>query len=532
MSDNSGDRGGAADRGPSADRVIVFDTTLRDGEQALQASLSVREKVQIAKALEQLGVDVIEAGFPVSSPGDLESVRTIAREVKDSVVCGLARAIPGDIDAAYEALKVADQYRIHTFIATSDIHVKDKLRRDWDDVVQMAVDAVKYARKFTDDVEFSCEDAGRTPRDHICQIVEAAINAGATTVNIPDTVGYTVPSQFAAIVQYVFDNVPNLDKAVVSVHTHDDLGLSVANAIAAIEIGARQVEGTINGLGERAGNAALEEIIMILKTRADHFGLHTGVDTTRIARVSHLVSQLCNAPVQRNKAIVGENAFSHSAGIHQDGVLKNRQTYEIMTPESIGLDSNELNMTSRSGRHVIKHRLESFGYREDEYNLDEVYAEFLALADRKGRVHDYDLESLVILGTADAADHFRLTYLNVTSGTADLASATVTLERDGVAYSEAATGHGPVEATYTAIDRIVGRELSLRDYRISSKSGSSSALGQVDVVVASGGRNFHGTSISEDVVAASAKAYLNAVNHILNADQVEEARSRSVGHGV
>lgn len=320
-----------------SDQVIIFDTTLRDGEQALSASLTVKEKLQIAYALERLGVDVIEAGFPVSSPGDFESVKTIAQHIKNSRICGLSRAVAKDIDAAAEALKVAEAFRIHTFISTSTVHVQDKLRRSYDDVVEMGVKAVKHARKYTDDVEFSCEDAGRTPIDNLCRMVEAAINAGANTINIPDTVGYTVPGEFGGIVQTLFNRVPNIDKAIISVHCHDDLGMSVANSIAAVQAGARQVEGTINGIGERAGNCSLEEIAMILKTRSEYLGVHTNLKHDEIHRTSKLVSQLCNMPIQSNKAIVGANAFSHSSGIHQDGMLKNKNTYEIMTPESIGL---------------------------------------------------------------------------------------------------------------------------------------------------------------------------------------------------
>ncbi|MGL4829720.1 MAG: 2-isopropylmalate synthase, partial [Vibrio sp.] len=319
------------------DQVIIFDTTLRDGEQALSASLTVKEKLQIAYALERLGVDIIEAGFPVSSPGDFESVQTIAKHIKNSRVCALSRAVAKDIDAAAEALKVAEAFRIHTFISTSTIHVQDKLRRSYDDVVEMAVKAVKHARQYTDDVEFSCEDAGRTPIDNLCRMVEAAINAGARTINIPDTVGYTIPSEFGGIIQTLFNRVPNIDKAIISVHCHDDLGMSVANSIAAVQAGARQVEGTINGIGERAGNCALEEIAMIIKTRQEFLGVTTGIKYEEISRTSKLVSQLCNMPIQSNKAIVGANAFSHSSGIHQDGMLKNKNTYEIMTPESIGL---------------------------------------------------------------------------------------------------------------------------------------------------------------------------------------------------
>ena len=396
--------------------VKIFDTTLRDGEQALPASLTVKEKLQIALALEKLGVDIIEAGFPVSSPGDFTSVQTIAREVKNATVCGLSRALEKDIDACGQALGVAEQFRIHTFIATSDIHVSTKLRKSQDDIVEMAVAAVKHARKYTDDVEFSCEDAGRTHIDYLCRMVESAIKAGATTVNIPDTVGYTTPTEFGSIIQQLFNRVPNIDQAVISVHCHNDLGLAVANSLAAVEQGERQVECTINGIGERAGNCSLEEIAMILQTRNERYGLNTNIRSQEISRTSKLVSQLCSMPVQANKAIVGANAFAHSSGIHQDGVLKGQNTYEIMTPESVGLNKNQLNLTSRSGRHVIKHRLGELGYSESDYDLDEVYASFVRLADKKGQVFDYDLEALLFFNQQKHEHaHYSLEYLQASS---------------------------------------------------------------------------------------------------------------------
>ena len=409
-----------------SNQVKIFDTTLRDGEQALPASLTVKEKLQIALALERLGVDIIEAGFPVSSPGDFASVQSIAREIKDATVCGLSRALDKDIDACGEALKVADHFRIHTFIATSEIHVGAKLRKSQDEIVEMAVHAVKRARKYTDDVEFSCEDAGRTHIDYLCKMVEAAITAGATTVNIPDTVGYTTPTEFGGIIHNLFNRVPNIDKAVIAVHCHNDLGLAVANSLAAVEQGARQVEATINGIGERAGNCSLEEIAMILQTRQAMLGLQTNIKTQEISRTSKLVSNLCNMPVQANKAIVGNNAFSHSSGIHQDGVLKAQNTYEIMTPESVGINKNNLNLTSRSGRHVIKHRLTELGYQDNDYDLDTIYAAFVKLADKKGQVFDYDLEALLFFDQQKQEQaQYELLYLQANSGREIIPSATV-----------------------------------------------------------------------------------------------------------
>ena len=385
-------------------RIILFDTTLRDGEQALPQSLSAREKMQIALALEQLGVDVIETGFPVSSRGDFE--------------CGLSRAVAGDIDACAEALKAAERFRIHTFIATSDIHVRDKLRKDFDRILEMGVEAVRRARNYTDDVEFSCEDAGRTPIDHLCRMVEAAIDAGATTVNIPDTVGYTVPEEFGGIITTLFNRVPNIDRAIISVHCHNDLGMATANSITAIQHGARQIECCMNGLGERAGNCSLEEVAMAIKLREKSLGgLCTGINPKQIARTSGLVSKICSEPVPAHKAIVGSNAFAHSSGIHQDGVLKNRETYEILTPESVGFTGNTMRMTARSGRHMIRASLANMGYKDDEYDLNEIYARFLKLADKKGQVFDYDLEALLFCSTLEEEENtFELDALSVMTG--------------------------------------------------------------------------------------------------------------------
>ncbi|MGC9421270.1 2-isopropylmalate synthase [Vibrio sp.] len=507
-----------------SDQVIIFDTTLRDGEQALSASLTVREKLQIAYALERLGIDVIEAGFPVSSPGDFESVQTIAKHIKNSRICALSRAVEKDIDAAAEALKVAEAFRIHTFISTSTIHVQDKLRRSYDDVVEMAVHAVKHARHYTDDVEFSCEDAGRTPIDNLCRMVEAAINAGASTINIPDTVGYTVPSEFGGIIQTLFNRVPNIDKAVISVHCHDDLGMSVANSIAAVQAGARQIEGTINGIGERAGNCALEEVAMILKTRQDLLQVRTNIRHQEISRTSKLVSQLCNMPIQSNKAIVGANAFSHSSGIHQDGVLKNKNTYEIITPESIGLKNQVLNLTSRSGRAAVKSHMDSMGYKESEYNLDALYEDFLKLADRKGQVFDYDLEALMHFSNLREEDDFyKLNYLSVQSGSV-MATTTIKLQCGSEEKCEAAVGNGPVDALYQCIYRVTGYEIVLDKFDLTAKGEGEDGLGQADIIANYKGRKYHGTGVSTDIVEASGQALLHVINSIHRADQIAEIK--------
>ncbi|KAB7699579.1 2-isopropylmalate synthase [Plesiomonas shigelloides] len=510
-----------------SNQVIIFDTTLRDGEQALRASLSVKEKLQIAYALERLGVDVMEVGFPVSSPGDFESVQTIARHIKHSRVCALARAVDKDIDVAAEALKVAEAFRIHTFIATSTLHIESKLRRSFDDVLAMAVHAVTRARRYTDDVEFSCEDAGRTPIDNLCRVVEAAIKAGARTINIPDTVGYTIPSQFGGIIETLFNRVPNIDQAVISVHCHNDLGLSVANSIAAVQAGARQIECTANGIGERAGNCSLEEIAMIIRTRADLLNVHTNIHHQDIYRTSQLVSQLCNMPIQPNKAIVGANAFAHSSGIHQDGVLKNKSTYEIITPESIGLNQNQLNLTSRSGRAAVKHRMDAMGYSEGSYDLDSLYAAFLKLADKKGQVFDYDLEALAFINMQqEDPEHFRLDYLSVQSGGSVMATASVRLRCGEEAVSEAATGNGPVDAVYQCITRLTGYEIQIVNYQLSAKGQGKDALGQVDIVADYQGRRFHGVGLATDIIESSAQALVHVLNAIHRAGRVSEEKQR------
>ncbi|WP_218310335.1 2-isopropylmalate synthase [Alteromonas antoniana] len=504
-------------------QVKIFDTTLRDGEQALAASLSAKEKLQIALALERLGVDIIEAGFPVSSPGDFRSVQMIAREVKNSTVCGLSRALKADIDACGESLKVADHFRIHTFIATSDIHVGAKLRKSQDDVVDMAIAAVKHAGRYTSDIEFSCEDAGRTHIDYLCRMVEAVIKAGATTVNIPDTVGYTTPTEFGGIIGQLFNRVPNIDKATISVHCHNDLGLAVANSLAAVENGARQVECTINGIGERAGNASLEEIAMILQTRKEMLGLETNINSTEIHRTSKLVSQLCNMPVQSNKAIVGANAFSHSSGIHQDGVLKAQNTYEIMTPESVGINKNNLNMTSRSGRHVIKHRLTELGYKVEDYDLEAVYTAFLELADKKGQVYDYDLEALLFFDKQKHEQaYYKLEYLQANSGREIVPSATVRMKIGEQSVTKAAIGNGPVDAAYKAIMEMSQLEgVEVVDFKLDSKGEGADALAQVSVIAEYKDRRFHGIGLATDIVEAGVKALIFVLNNTYLADQID-----------
>lgn len=503
--------------------VIIFDTTLRDGEQALKASLTVKEKLQIALALERLGVDIMEVGFPVSSAGDFDSVKTIAQNIKNSRVCALSRAVDKDIDVAAEALKVAEAFRIHTFIATSALHVEAKLKRSFEDVVAMAIHAVKRARGYTDDVEFSCEDAGRTGIDNICRIVEAAIKAGATTVNIPDTVGYCLPTQYGSIIADVVNRVPNIDKAVISVHCHNDLGMATANSLTAVLNGARQIECTINGIGERAGNTALEEVVMAIKTRQDMFnGLDTRINTQEIHRVSQMVSQLCNMPIQPNKAIVGSNAFAHSSGIHQDGMVKNKNTYEIMSPETIGLKKEKLNLTARSGRAAVRNHMAEMGYQDSDYDLDKLYTAFLELADKKGQVFDYDLEALAFIDMR-SGDEDRLKLDVITSQTISTlpASAFVQVELDGEKLSQVSNGgNGPVDAVFNAILNITGLDLKMSHYNLTAKGEGAEALGQVDIVVEHEGRKFHGVGLATDIVESSARALIHAINAIYRAHKV------------
>lgn len=511
------------------DKVVIFDTTLRDGEQALRASLSKREKLQIAHAIARLGVDVMEVGFPVSSPGDFDAVNTIAKEVKGPTICGLARAVEKDIVACGEALAPAEKKRIHTFIATSPIHLEYKLQKTLEQAGDMAVKAVKLAKTYTDDVEFSCEDAGRTPVKDLAYIIERVIDAGATTINIPDTVGYTEPTEYAEIIEGIIEQTPNIDKAIISVHCHNDLGLAVANSVAAVQAGARQIECTVNGIGERAGNCSLEEVAMILQLRQERYGATTNIKAEEIYRTSKLVSTLCNMPVQQNKAIVGANAFAHSSGIHQDGVLKAQNTYEIMKPETIGMQSNELNMTSRSGRHVIQHRMTEMGYGKDDYDMDELYAAFLALADKKGQVHDYDLEAIVFnLQLEGESDYYKLVSLQGLSSNLPINTATVCIAVDGEDVHLAETGNGPIEASYKALKQLTGIEFNIVDFTLSSKGKGADAIGQVDIIVEYKGRNFHGTGLATDSIHAGVKAYIHVLNLIRRAQVVEDIKHQGI----
>ncbi len=498
-------------------QLVIFDTTLRDGEQSPGASMTQAEKLRIAKALEKMRVDVIEAGFAIASQGDFESVKRIAETIKDSTVCSLARALDSDIDRAAESLKNANSGRIHTFIATSPIHMEYKLQMKPDEVVEQAVHAVKRARNYTADVEFSCEDAGRSELDFLCRIIEAAIDAGASTVNIPDTVGYAIPQQFGGLIRQLIERIPNSDKAVFSVHCHNDLGLAVANSLQAIQNGARQVECTINGLGERAGNAALEEIVMAVNTRADLFNLQTSIDTRHIVPTSRLVSTVTGFPVQPNKAIVGANAFAHESGIHQDGVLKKRETYEIMLAEDVGWNKNSLVLGKHSGRNAFRNRLEELGISLDtETRLNEVFAKFKDLADKKHEIFDEDLQALVSDTVVSAGEEtYRLVCMKVASETGVTPVAQLTMMVDGQEVAATAEGGGPVDATYQAIESVVDSGANLQLYSVNNITSGTDAQGEVTVRLEKDGRIVNGMGSDTDIVIASAKAYINALNLIL-----------------
>ncbi|AFT71711.1 2-isopropylmalate synthase [Alloalcanivorax dieselolei B5] len=497
------------------ERLIIFDTTLRDGEQSPGATMDQDEKLRIAKALERMRVDVIEAGFAIASQGDFEAVKAIADTVRESTICSLARAKAEDIDRAAEALAGAESGRIHTFLATSPIHMEHKLRMTPDQVVENAVAAVKHARNRIDDVEFSCEDAGRSELDFLCRIVEAAIDAGARTINIPDTVGYNIPEQFADTIRSLLERVPNADKAVFSVHCHNDLGLAVANSLAAVQAGARQVECTINGLGERAGNASLEEIVMAVRTRQDLFPVDTGINAREIVPASKLVSTITGFPVQPNKAIVGANAFAHESGIHQDGVLKHRETYEIMSAEDVGWHTNRMVLGKHSGRAAFRARLEELGIPlGSDASLNIAFQRFKDLADKKHEVFDEDLQALVS-DTRQAAEQerYQLVVLEVTACTGETPKARIVINVDGEEREATAAGAGPVDATFKAIESLVQSNCSMSLYSVNAITSGTDSQGEVTVRLEKGGRIVNGHGADTDIISASAKAYLNALNH-------------------
>jgi 2-isopropylmalate synthase len=496
--------------------IIIFDTTLRDGEQSPGASMNLSEKIRIAEVLEDMGVNVIEAGFPIASDGDFEAVNEISKLVKGSTICGLARSSKGDIDRCAEAIKPAGRGRIHTFISTSPLHMKFKLQMDPEEVLQAVIDSVKYARKFVDDVEWSCEDGSRTEADFLCSTIEAAIDSGATTVNIPDTVGYAMPDEYAAMVQMVMNRVPNIDKAVISVHCHNDLGLAVANSLAAVRVGARQVECTINGLGERAGNAAMEEIIMGLRTRPDHLPFNTTIKSELIIKASKLVSTVTGFAVQPNKAIVGANAFAHESGIHQDGMLKNAQTYEIMTPESVGLTESKLIMGKHSGRHAFREKLIDLGYDLGDNSVQDAFKRFKNLADVKKDVYDEDIIAIVDDAVIRINDTIKLDKLEVVCGTSPQPSkAKIILNVNGKQRPGEMTGDGPVDAIFKGIKILTGYKPHLQLYQVHAVTQGTDAQAEVTVRLEEDGKTVNGQGADTDTMVASAKAYINALNKLL-----------------
>jgi 2-isopropylmalate synthase len=516
------------------DRVVIFDTTLRDGEQCPGATMTHEEKLEVAELLDDMGVDIIEAGFPVASEGDFAAVNEIAKRAKRAVVCGLARASFKDIDRAGEAVKPARQSRIHTFISTSPVHMKWKLQLEPEKVYEMVIASVTRARGYTDNVEWSCEDGTRTEHDFLCRCVEAAIKAGATTVNIPDTVGYTVPDEYFALIKMVRDRVPNSDLARFSVHCHNDLGMAVANSLAGVRAGARQIECTVNGIGERAGNASLEEVIMAMRVRNDVLPFWTGIDATMLTRASKLVSAVTSFPVQYNKAIVGRNAFAHESGIHQDGMLKHTQTYEIMMPEDVGVKQTSLVMGKHSGRHAFVHKLEELGYRLAGNQLEDAFVRFKALADRKKHVYDEDIEALVDEEIATAQDHIKLVSLSVIAGTRGPQRATMKLDIDGKSLLEECEGNGPVDATFNCIKAMVPHDAMLELYQVHAVTEGTDAQAEVSVRLSEHGRSVTAKGADPDTLVASARAYLAALNKLLARrlrGQPEERRLHSTDVG-
>ncbi|MEW4528955.1 2-isopropylmalate synthase [Maioricimonas sp. JC845] len=512
----------------SSDAITIFDTTLRDGEQSPGCSMDTEEKLEVARALVELGVDVLEAGFPIASPGDFDAVHKIAQRYGDrTTVCGLARCRQEDIDRAWDALRDAQNVRIHVFLATSAIHREFKLKMAKEEIVRRAVEMVRYtgdkmaARSdiTTPNIEFSPEDAARTELDFLCEVVEKTIDAGATTVNIPDTVGYATPNHFRKVISYLKENVPNIDRAVISTHCHNDLGLAVANSLAGIEAGARQVECTINGLGERAGNAALEEVVMALRTRRDYYGVDTAIRTEKLFPTSRLVAGITGMKVQRNKAIVGQNAFAHEAGIHQHGILQERSTYEIMRPEDVGYVGTNLVLGKHSGRHAFRDRVKSLGYDLDDEVMQSVFEDFIKLADKKKEIYDSDIQALVDQRTYRAVQHWKIVNFHTTGGTGTIPTATIEMtHEDGRRVQDAATGDGPVDAVFRCLERITGVSARLHDYQVRSVSGGKDAQGEVTVQIDCNGRIYHGRAYSTDVIEASARAYLQALNKVSEAD--------------
>lgn len=497
-----------------SEKLYVFDTTLRDGEQVPGCQLNTVEKIEVAKALEVLGVDIIEAGFPISSPGDFKSVEEISKSVNTPIICALTRAVEKDIDVAADSLKFARRKRIHTGIGTSYYHINYKLNSNEEEIIERAVAAVKYAKKYMEDVEFYAEDAGRTDNEYLAKVIEAVIKAGATVVNIPDTTGYCLPEEFGNKIKYLKENVKNIDKATISTHCHNDLGMATANTITGVINGARQVEVTINGIGERAGNTSLEEVVMIIKSRK-HMGIETGIDSKSIYNTSRLVSSLMNMPVQPNKAIVGRNAFAHSSGIHQDGVLKKRENYEIINPVDVGISESSINLTARSGRAALKHRLAKLGHELSKNALDKIYVKFLELADKKKDIKDDDLEVLVGKSNNKQSQGIKLQNLQVLCGKTAMPTATVTLNFNGEDYTETSSGNGPIDASFAAIKKMIHQRFRLEEFLVQAITRGSDDVGKVHIQVESKGNYYYGFAGDTDIITASVEALLDAVNKIV-----------------
>ncbi|MFO7658854.1 MAG: 2-isopropylmalate synthase [Bacteroidales bacterium] len=497
-----------------SDRLYIFDTTLRDGEQVPGCQLNTVEKIEVAKALELLGVDVLEAGFPISSPGDFQSVMEISKAVKSPIICALTRAVEKDIEVAADSLKYAKRKRIHTGIGTSEYHIRYKFNSNQDDILQRAIACVKYAKRFVEDVEFYAEDAGRTENEYLARVVEAVIAAGATVVNIPDTTGYCLPEEYGAKIRYLKENVKGIEHAIISTHCHNDLGMATANTVSGVIYGARQVEVTINGIGERAGNTSLEEVVMTIKSRKN-MNIETGIQTKNIFKTSRLISSLMNMPVQPNKAIVGRNAFAHSSGIHQDGVLKHRENYEIIDPQDVGISESSIALTARSGRAALKHRLSLLGFNLNKEQLDDVYKRFLELADKKKDIRDEDLE-ILIGNTANRKNNkVKLDHLQVLCGKSTIPMATVTLSINGETFSQTSAGNGPIDASFKAIKQLIHHHFRVEEYLVQAITKGSDDIGKVHIQIENKGNYYYGFSGNTDVVTASVEALIDAINKIV-----------------
>ncbi|MCW5197614.1 2-isopropylmalate synthase [Buchnera aphidicola] len=506
------------------DKIIIFDTTLRDGEQSLQSSLNTQEKIEIALALEKMNVDIIEAGFPISSPGDFKSVQEICKKIKNSTVCSLARCIEKDIKIAAQAMSKLNHFRIHLFLGTSKLHIESKLKKNFQEIQDMAIKSIQLAKKYTDDIEFSCEDAGRTSIDNLCLIVESLIKNGVKTINIPDTVGYTIPNEFSKIISELFKRVPNIDQAIISVHCHNDLGMAVGNSISAIQAGARQIEGTITGIGERAGNAALEEVIMTIKTRQKMLNFFTEIKHKEIYQTSKIISKICNISIPINKAIIGSNAFAHSSGIHQDGVIKNRKNYEIMSPKDIGLKKIKFNLTSRSGRAAVKNRMQEMGYTEKDYNLKKLYKKFLILADKKGQIFDYDLQKLAFIKKYSIKKNtLVLKNISFSSKSVNKTNIYIQVLYNAITHkSKIYTKNGIIYGIYKALKKITKIKFLLKKFKIKSIKKNKKILGKVNIIAKYKNEIFYGNYTSQDIIQASVESIINILNNILKFKQIKK----------